>query len=55
MVGGPFGFPDAIRELSKESWSLASGVYPSDFAWLMLWEQLYRSSAINNGISYHHA
>ncbi|RYZ50176.1 MAG: hypothetical protein EOP07_23325 [Proteobacteria bacterium] len=32
----------------------SKGVFPSDLAWVMLWEQLYRSSTIIRGTSYHH-
>lgn len=55
FVGGPYGLPQTIKDMTHETWSLAAGVYPSDLAWLMLWEQLYRASAINAGTGYHHA
>ena len=55
LVGGPYGLSAALRETCRETWALASGVYPSDLAWLMVWEQLYRAYSINSGSSYHHA
>ena len=55
LVGGPYGLSGPLKEASRETWSLASGVFPSDLAWLMVWEQVYRAFSINSGSSYHHA
>ena len=54
LVGGPYGLGRTILESSKEVWALGSGVFPSDLAWLILWEQLFRAHSINVGSSYHH-
>ncbi len=54
VVGGPYGLTDAVRSKFCFTWSLASGVYPSDLAWVMVWEQLYRANSILAKTPYHH-
>ena len=54
VIGGPYGIPAELRTESHQIWSLSHAVFPSDMAWVMVWEQLYRASAIIRGTSYHH-
>ena len=54
LVGGPMGLPDAIRKEARLLLSLSKATLTSDLAWLVLWEQLYRSYNILKGTSYHH-
>jgi 23S rRNA (pseudouridine1915-N3)-methyltransferase len=54
VIGGPYGLHEDVRRQADLVWSLAKGVYPSDLAWVMVWEQLYRASSILRNSSYHH-
>ncbi len=54
LTGPPYGFDDATRAVAAGSWSLSSLTLPSDFAWLLAWEQLYRAFTILKGMPYHH-
>jgi 23S rRNA (pseudouridine1915-N3)-methyltransferase len=54
LIGPPYGFDDATRAAAKFTWSLSSLTMPSDLAWLMCWEQVYRAFTIIKGMPYHH-
>jgi 23S rRNA (pseudouridine1915-N3)-methyltransferase len=54
LIGPPYGFDDATRASASETWSLSAMTIPSDFAWLLVWEQLYRAMTILKGMPYHH-
>lgn len=54
VIGGPFGLSSELVKAADCVWSLSPAVYPSDLAWLMVWEQLYRASTIIRGTGYHH-
>lgn len=54
LVGPPYGFDDATRHAASETWSLSDLTVPSDLAWLLVWEQLYRAITILKGMPYHH-
>ncbi len=54
VIGGPYGLPTPLMQVADMSWSLSHAVFPSDMAWLMVWEQLYRASTIIRGMPYHH-
>jgi 23S rRNA (pseudouridine1915-N3)-methyltransferase len=54
LVGPPYGFDDATRKVASDTWSLSNLTIPSDFAWLLVWEQLYRAMTILKGMPYHH-
>ena len=54
VVGGPYGIPGELRIASNHIWSLSEAVFPSDMAWVMVWEQIYRASTIIRGTPYHH-
>ena len=55
VVGGPYGLTEDLRQGADQVWSLSRAVFPSDLAWLMVWEQLYRASTIIRGTAYHHS
>ncbi|SMF66954.1 23S rRNA (pseudouridine(1915)-N(3))-methyltransferase RlmH [Pseudobacteriovorax antillogorgiicola] len=55
VIGGPYGVPEELKKASQHVWSLSNAVFPSDMAWVMVWEQVYRASTIIRGTSYHHA
>ena len=54
LIGPPYGFDDATRAVASETWSLSPLTIPSDFAWTLVWEQLYRAMTILKGMPYHH-
>lgn len=54
LVGGPFGFaPEALAQANKRL-SLSNATLPSDLAWVLLAEQIYRGFSILKGMPYHH-
>jgi 23S rRNA (pseudouridine1915-N3)-methyltransferase len=55
VIGGPYGLPEPLRQSCQHLWRLSDMVLPSDVAWLMMWEQLYRAHSILTGSKYHHA
>lgn len=55
LIGGPYGLPEDVIKAAAASWSLSPAVFPSDLAWLIVNEQIYRAYAIINGSKYHHA
>ena len=54
VIGGPFGLPDELKSQIDFLWSFSKAVFPSDLAWVMTWEQVYRANAILRGSPYHH-
>ena len=54
VIGGPFGLPDELKAITDFNWSFSKAVFPSDLAWVMTWEQVYRANAILRGSPYHH-
>jgi 23S rRNA (pseudouridine1915-N3)-methyltransferase len=54
VVGGPYGLGDEGRRESDQLWCLSKGVYPSEIAWLVAVEQIYRAINILHGTPYHH-
>ncbi|NBX68770.1 MAG: 23S rRNA (pseudouridine(1915)-N(3))-methyltransferase RlmH [Proteobacteria bacterium] len=55
VIGGPYGLNDEIRKRANVVWSLSKGTLPSDLAWVMACEQIYRAFTILKGMPYHHA
>lgn len=53
-VGDAYGFSDEFREEADWIWKLSDLTLPGDFAWLLLWEQIFRGFAILNKTGYHH-
>ncbi len=54
VIGGPYGISDELRQQADFVWRLSKGVLPSDLAWVVVWEQLYRAASIIRGTPYHH-
>ncbi|NRA45865.1 MAG: 23S rRNA (pseudouridine(1915)-N(3))-methyltransferase RlmH [Oligoflexales bacterium] len=54
VVGSPYGLPSEISTTADYHWSLSNATFPSDLAWLLLHEQVYRAFNIISGTPYHH-
>jgi len=54
VVGGSYGVSEDVRKKVDFMWSLSDLVFPNEIAWLIMWEQLYRSWSILNKTGYHH-
>ena len=54
LIGGPYGLGEKIPQKASMGLSLSKGTLPSDLAWCVLWEQLYRALSILNKSPYHH-
>ena len=54
VVGSPYGLSNEISSQADYKWSLSNATFPSDLAWLLLHEQIYRAFNIINGTPYHH-
>lgn len=54
VVGGPYGLSETLKAISTTKWSLSKAVFPSDIAWLLVCEQVYRAFNIMSGTPYHH-
>lgn len=54
VIGGPYGLTEQLRQEAELIWRLSLGVLPSDLAWVVVWEQIYRASSILRGTAYHH-
>lgn len=55
LIGGPYGLAQEVLDRCHDFWALSNGTFPSDMAWLMTWEQVYRAYSIKTGSPYHHA
>ena len=55
IIGGPYGLDDELRSKANVVWSLSKGTLPSDLAWVIASEQIYRAFTILKGMPYHHA
>lgn len=54
IVGGPFGFDEAVYEAVPERISLSAMTFPHDMVRLIATEQLYRALSILHNQPYHH-
>jgi len=54
VIGDPYGLTAETKGSCFKLWSISNCTLPSDFAWLLTWEQLFRASSILRGTSYHH-
>lgn len=54
VIGPPYGFDDISRQAAQETWAISAMTIPSDLAWLLVWEQIYRGYTILKGMPYHH-
>lgn len=54
VIGGPYGFSDAVYSRSKEKISLSKMTFSHQMVRLIFTEQLYRACTIIKGEPYHH-
>ena len=54
IVGGAFGVADELRQRANLVWSLSPLVLPHQLVWIVLAEQIYRTTAILANHPYHH-
>jgi 23S rRNA (pseudouridine1915-N3)-methyltransferase len=54
VVGPPYGFDQESKKIADELWSLSKLTLPSDYAWMLVWEQIYRGLSIIHNLPYHH-
>ena len=54
VVGGPYGFSEAVYQRANERISLSKMTFPHDLIRLVFTEQLYRAYSIINNEPYHH-
>lgn len=54
LVGGAYGFSDAVREKADMVWSFSRLVFPHQLFRVMVVEQIYRAQEITKGGKYHH-
>ena len=54
IIGGPYGFSDAVYKRSDEKISLSRMTFSHRMVRLIFTEQLYRACTIIKGESYHH-
>ena len=55
LIGGAYGFDDAVRQHADLLWSFSKLVFPHALARLIVVEQTYRAQEIALGRPYHHA
>lgn len=55
VVGGPYGFSDAVYKRADSKMSLSKLTFPHQLVRLLFIEQLYRAMTIIKGEPYHHA
>jgi 23S rRNA (pseudouridine1915-N3)-methyltransferase len=54
LIGGAYGFSDAVRERADFLWSFSKLVFPHQLFRAMVVEQIYRASQIAINGPYHH-
>lgn len=54
VVGGPYGFSDAVRQRADALISLSRMTFPHELVRLFFTEQIYRAMTILRGEPYHH-
>ena len=54
VVGGPYGFSQAVYEAANAKISLSKMTFPHELVRLFFVEQIYRAGTISKGESYHH-
>lgn len=55
LIGGPYGLDEEVRKKANIIYSLSFGTLPSDLAWVLTCEQIYRAFTLIKGMPYHHA
>jgi len=53
VIGGAFGFSDAVRSRANSTWGLSKLTFPHHLVRTIFLEQLYRAFTILNGERYH--
>ncbi|MDE6041023.1 MAG: 23S rRNA (pseudouridine(1915)-N(3))-methyltransferase RlmH [Muribaculaceae bacterium] len=54
VVGGPYGFSQAVYEAANAKISLSKMTFPHELVRLFFVEQIYRAGTISKGEPYHH-
>ncbi len=54
IIGGPYGFSEAVYKRANEKISVSKMTFPHDLIRLIFAEQLYRAFSIINHEPYHH-
>ncbi len=54
IVGGPYGFSEEVKAMSKQQLSLSKMTFSHEMVRLFFTEQLYRAFSILNNEPYHH-
>ncbi len=54
IIGGAYGVNESVKNRVDFIWSLSKLVFPHQMVRLLLIEQIYRSTEISKGSSYHH-
>lgn len=54
VVGGPFGFTQAVRDIADGTIALSKMTFPHDLVRVIFLEQLYRAFTILKNEKYHH-
>lgn len=54
VVGGPFGFPQPVRDMADDTIALSKMTFPHDLVRVIFLEQLYRAFTILKNEKYHH-
>lgn len=54
LIGGAYGFEQAVREKADFVWSFSKLVFPHQLFRIMVTEQIYRAQEIARGGKYHH-
>lgn len=54
IIGGPYGFSEAVYERADNKIALSSMTFTHEMAKLLLTEQIYRAMTILRGEPYHH-
>lgn len=54
LVGGAYGFSDAVYERANSKWSLSKLTFSHQMVRVFVIEQLYRGMSILRGLPYHH-
>ncbi len=54
LIGGAYGFSDAVYQRANTQWSLSKLTFSHQMVRLFVVEQIYRAISIQRGLPYHH-